>query len=123
MNFPKRTQEIATILCQRLDGDAELSRKIVGHLKETETECNRIWHINRLSTRGEYREYVPRGEEAERWDSLVDQLQFWGGLRMVPFGFQWRGIQTGVPKDLSIADCLDIINAFKFDSGDSFYRD
>ena len=48
MNFPKRTQEIATILCQRLDGDTELSRKIVNLLKESETEWHRTWHIHRL---------------------------------------------------------------------------
>jgi hypothetical protein len=49
MNFPKRTQEIATILChpQLLDGDTELSRKIVGHLKDAETEWHRSWHIHR----------------------------------------------------------------------------
>ena len=47
MNFPKRTQEIATILCQLLDGDTELSRKIVNLLKETETEWHRTWHIHR----------------------------------------------------------------------------
>ena len=50
MNFPKRTQEIATILChnQLLDGDTELSRKIVNLLKETETEWHRTWHTHRL---------------------------------------------------------------------------
>jgi len=118
MNFPKRTQEIATILChnQLLDGDTELSRKIVDLLKEAETVCSRTWHIHCLSTREWYRDTCgpDRGQDAELWDSLVDQLQFLGGLRMAPFGFQWRGIPTGVPKDLSIADCIDIINAFKF---------
>ena len=48
MNFPKRTQEIATILCQLLDGDTELSRKIVNLLKDQETEWQRAWHIHRL---------------------------------------------------------------------------
>jgi hypothetical protein len=50
MNFPKRTQEVATILChnQLLDGDTELSRKIVGLLKGAETEWQRAWHIHRL---------------------------------------------------------------------------
>ena len=48
MNFPKRTQEIATILCLFLDGDTELSRKIVALLKEAETEWQRAWHIHRL---------------------------------------------------------------------------
>ena len=48
MNFPKRTQEIATIICQRLDGDTELARKIVGHLKDQETDWNRHWHIHHL---------------------------------------------------------------------------
>jgi len=49
MNFPKRTQEIATILChnQLLDGDTELSRKIVNLLKEAETEWQRAWHTHR----------------------------------------------------------------------------
>jgi len=31
-----------------LDGDTELSRKIVGHLKEAETEWHRAWHTHRL---------------------------------------------------------------------------
>ena len=48
MNFPKRTQEIATTLCLCLDGDTELSRKIVVYLKEAETEWQRAWHIHRL---------------------------------------------------------------------------
>ena len=49
MNFPKRTQEIATILCHPhlLDGDIELSRKIVNLLKEAETDCSRVWHTHR----------------------------------------------------------------------------
>ena len=48
--YPKRTQEIATILChsQLLDGDVELSRKIVGHIKDLETEWQRVWHIHHL---------------------------------------------------------------------------
>ena len=47
---PKRTQEIAAILChpQLLDGDTELSRKIVGFLKDKETEWQRVWHIHHL---------------------------------------------------------------------------
>ena len=47
---PKRTQEIAAILChpQLLDGDTELSRKIVGFLKDQETEWQRVWHIHHL---------------------------------------------------------------------------
>ena len=47
---PKRTQEIATILCHThlLDGDVELSRKIVGHIKDLETEWQRVWHIHHL---------------------------------------------------------------------------
>ena len=51
MNHPKRTQEIATILCQRLGGHIELSRKIVGILKDAETEWSRDWYINRITTR------------------------------------------------------------------------
>jgi hypothetical protein len=51
MNHPKRTQEIATILCELLGGDIELPRKIVSLLKEAETEESRNWHIHRLSTR------------------------------------------------------------------------
>jgi len=122
MNFPKRTQEIATTLCQLLDGDTELSRKVVGHLKEAETECSRTWHTYRLSTRKCYQDCPPpwlRGygpghiQGAERWDSLVDQLQQWGRLRMDPNNFSWVSnfIQlTAKAKDLSIADRLDIIN-------------
>ena len=47
---PKRTQEIAAILChhQLLDGDTELSRKIVGFLKDKETEWQRVWHTHHL---------------------------------------------------------------------------
>ena len=47
MNHPKRTQEIATILCELLGGDIELPRKIVSLLKEAETEWSRDWHIHR----------------------------------------------------------------------------
>ena len=47
MNHPKRTQEIATILCELLGGDIELPRKIVGILKDSETEWSRDWHIHR----------------------------------------------------------------------------
>ena len=68
MNFPKRTQEIATILChnQLLDGDTELSRKIVTLLKGAETEWSQAWHIHRLRlwhgsswTRRRFPEYSP----------------------------------------------------------------
>ena len=44
---PKRTQEIATILCELLDGNIDIPRKIVGHLKDAETEWSRHWHIQR----------------------------------------------------------------------------
>ena len=47
MNHPKRTQEIATILCELLGGDIELPRMIVSLLKEAETEWSRDWHIHR----------------------------------------------------------------------------
>ena len=46
-NHPKRTQEIATILCELLGGDIELPRMIVSLLKEAETEWSRDWHIHR----------------------------------------------------------------------------
>ena len=92
MNHPKRTQEIATILCELLGGDIELPRMIVFLLKEAETEWSRDWHIHRLSTRKWYRatcgrecpwvwelrEYVPQGEEAELWDALVVQVNDFG---------------------------------------------
>ena len=128
MNYPKRTQEIASILCQLLDGDTELSRKIVELLKDQETDCSRIWHIHRLSTRKWYRktcgldnglpriwdlrEYIPRGEEAELWDFLVDQLQDYGRLITEPINFQWvkSFIRNRVNKDLSVADRIDISN-------------
>ena len=54
MNHPKRTQEIATILCELLGGDIELPRMIVSLLKEAETEESRNWYIHRLSTRKWY---------------------------------------------------------------------
>ena len=47
MNHPKRTQEIATILCELLGGDIELPRMIVSLLKEAETDWSRDWHIHR----------------------------------------------------------------------------
>ena len=47
MNHPKRTQEIATILCDLLGGNIELPRMIVGHLKDAETDWSREWHIHR----------------------------------------------------------------------------
>ena len=47
MNHPKRTQEIATILCDLLGGDIELPRMIVSLLKEAETDWSRDWHIHR----------------------------------------------------------------------------
>jgi hypothetical protein len=43
---PKRTQEIATILCLLLGGEIELPRKIIGHLKEAETERDRAYHMS-----------------------------------------------------------------------------
>ena len=82
MNFPKRTQEIAMILChnQLLDGDTELSRKIVSFLKEAETEWQRAWHIHRLRlwhgsscTRRRFPEYH---ESIIKWrsDFRVDEV-------------------------------------------------
>ena len=62
MNHPKRTQEIATILCELLGGDTDITRKIVGILKESETDWSREWHIHR------YRDLygVGRGPTATR---------------------------------------------------------
>ena len=47
MNHPKRTQEIATILCELLGGDIELPRKIVSILLDTDTEWSRNGHFHR----------------------------------------------------------------------------
>ena len=43
---PKRTQEIATILCLLLGREIELPRKIIGHLKDAETERDRAYHMS-----------------------------------------------------------------------------
>ena len=122
MNHPKRTQEIATILCELLGGNIELPRKIVSILKDTETEWSRNWHIHRLSTRKWYRatcgrecpwvwelrEYVPQGEEAELWDALVDQLKDFCATPALNLIIGGR--QRDKNKDLSIADRIDITN-------------
>jgi hypothetical protein len=87
MNFPKRTQEIATILChnQLLDGDTELSRKIVGLLKGAETDWQRAWHIHRLRiwhgsswTRRRFPEYhvsIIKWRSDFRVDEVVKEVQ------------------------------------------------
>jgi len=85
MNFPKRTQEIATVLCQLLDGDTELSRKIVGLLKGAETEWQRAWHIHRLRiwhgsswTRRRFPEYhvsIIKWRSDFRVDEVVKEVQ------------------------------------------------
>ena len=43
---PKRTQEIAEILFSLLGREIELPRKIIGHLKEAETERDRAYHMS-----------------------------------------------------------------------------
>ena len=94
MNHPKRTQEIATILCELLGGDIELPRMIVGILKDTETEGSRDWHIHRLrpwragfcSSVWQHGGHVPCGD---LWDALVVQVNDFG----MTFGPQSPAIQ------------------------------
>ena len=68
---PRRTQEIATILSDLLNGDTDIPRKIVSILKEVETDWGREWYIHR------YRDFIhspiPKWRNDFSNDDIIEQ--------------------------------------------------
>jgi hypothetical protein len=86
---PKRTQEIATILCLLLGREIELPRKIIGYLKDAETERDRVYHMSLIRPH-----HLIAGIKSVNEESI----------KMYNEGQEWwrNGVQCGLTETLQI---------------------